>query len=147
MTLEALVQTRIPAQAGQRAASLARAEGLSVAAWLRRLILREVYPVYTEAWTGRRGHPVNQNGYAWYFLSRVQDLSETVAEFKIFLGPSYDSDRWLPMSALGAERQDWYQEPREHLFWLKGSKKPWSIKRTMEVSGQMCVILQLEDEP
>jgi len=101
--------------------------------------------MYTEAWTARRGQPVNQNTHAYYFLNRVQDLSESSAEFRIFLGPSYDSDQGSPMSALSAERHDWYQEPQDHFFWLKGSKKPWSIKRTLEVSGQMCVILQLAE--
>jgi hypothetical protein len=139
------VQSRIPAEAGERVERLARAEGLSVAAWLRRLILREVYPMYTEAWTGRRGQAVDQNKYAFYFLNRVRDLTETTAEFRIFLGPSYDkSDQGRPMGALGAEQHSWYQEPEDHLFWLKGSRRPWAIKRTTEVSGQMCVILQLE---
>jgi hypothetical protein len=129
MQLESLIQTRIPADAGQRVAAIAETEGLSVAAWLRRLVLKEVNKMHIETWVAEKSVTTPPTWKAEYYLERVHDISATEVEFKLRHGPGSSS----PGSSInpnGLRSIDWFKRPDEHHFFLHGSFKPWLLVRS-----------------
>ncbi|MGH9822346.1 MAG: hypothetical protein ACREDR_03730 [Blastocatellia bacterium] len=100
--------------------------------------------MYTEAWTAPRGEQVNQSTHPHFYLSRLQDLSAREVEFRVLVAPSANSFDAQPLSSEGAAQRGCFRDPDDYLFRLKGSTKIWYVVRTMEISGQLCVVLRQE---
>jgi hypothetical protein len=144
MLTERLVQTRIPGEVAEQVDSLAAGEGLSVAAWLRRLILKEINSMYTEAWTAEKPVIASQDGPASYYLKRVKDLSATEVEFALIHGPAHDRRGNVTPGYLSDV--NWYRNPDDYRFFLSGSPMPWSIVRLMHntTAEEMLIVLRQE---
>ena len=145
MQLETLIQTRIPADAGQKVVAMATTEGLSIATWLRRLVLKEVNRMQIETWVDEKSVTTPPNRKAEYLLERVQDISATEVEFKLRLGPGSSS----PGSSIdpnGLRTTEWCKKPNGYHFFLRGSLKPWSFVRSFydNTSAGLLVVLRSE---
>ena len=75
MALERIIQTRIPLSTANTVEELAAAEGLPVATWLRRLIVKEIGSMQTEAWVVENSSDVNYELVPNYLLRRLPGCS------------------------------------------------------------------------
>lgn len=142
---EALIQTRIPMDIAERIAGLTNTEGLSVASWLRRLVMKEVNRMKSDAWFARKTEIPNTNGPARCYLERVHEFSPTEVEFGLLHGPSHPFPG-SPMSQEYLSDFAWYNQQDEHRFFLRGNPSPWSIARTVydNTSGRMLIVLRID---
>lgn len=144
MSLEKLIQTRVPAEVAERVEQIAASEGLAVATWLRRLVNKEVNSMHIEAWIAEKSTPVNTNGPASYYLKRAKDISPAEIEFVLLHGPDplhgHPGARVTPdyLTDMG-----WYKHVDSCDFVLAGSNKRWSVVRTVYDSASSEVLIVL----
>jgi len=139
--LETTLQTRVPADMTQHVSALANAEGLTVAAWLRRLVFKEVYRMRVEAHFFSLSERVNTDLTPYYILEPLSPLSALSLECRMwhFDGPSAVSDKHL-------KEQAWNKDRENHRFYLKGEPHPWKVGRTFfdRSSGTAVILLSVE---
>ena len=144
-----LLQTRVPRQIGLWIANQATFEGLSVASWLRRLVLQEVHRMHTQAWVVSHDEdPVTYQQIAnpaLYILERKGDLSATEVAFWLLHGPSHEQPG-KPVTPAWLVDVEWYKSPAGKRFVLEGSADRWRIMRTMHdhTAGRIELVLQVE---
>ncbi len=145
MANEALIQTRVPIAVAEDVAALSAAEGLSVAAWVRRLLIKEVGQVRTPACTSRVGEKPNLGVNPSWILERVEEMTSTEVKFHMLHGPGHPL-LGAPVTPGYLSDIDWYQHQDDHRFHLQGSPKPWCIVRSMfdARSGRMELVLRSE---
>ena len=151
MADDILIQTRLPTGVGDWVARECVAEGISVAAYVRRLVLREHDRASTFAWSC----PVERAlEWCWqppgvpphYLLCRSYEFSSAEVAFRM-RKPIEEGD---PAPATVADLNDeaWYANPGGHRFVLSGSSRPWAIVRTLEVEpgGAVEIVLRMASE-
>lgn len=144
MPRDRLVQTRIPLATAEEVDRVAEREGMAVATWLRRLIMKEINSMYIEAWVSEKSRPANRNTHADYYLKRVKDISPTEIEFALLHGPApYRAPAGAPVTPAFLEDVGWYQHIDDVDFVLKGSEKRWRVLRSFYDSNsrQMMIVL------
>jgi hypothetical protein len=106
MALETIIQTRIPADVAEGISAWAAAEGLTISAWLRRFVFREVTRMRVKArfLRLRRPHVPNEMGQAPYpyILERASNMPANQMEFRLLYGPA-SIDEGRPVTAAAAE--------------------------------------------
>lgn len=142
MALEALVQSRVPHEVAGQVTALAASEGLSVAAWIRRLLIREVTRMRVLAWAvpgeSTPFHPGTAPA-ATCVLERVGELSAVEVVFHVL------DKSGAPEPLDEVSRYGWFKEPEKYRFHLDGSPKPWIVVRTLwdSRSGRAELVLRM----
>jgi hypothetical protein len=142
---DVLVQTRVPPAVGRWLAKQATNDGLSAAAWVRRLLLKEMSAMRTEGWVvpASQKHPPTSTP-SW-ILERCRDVSATEVEFAVLHGPGHQKPG-SPVTDAFLGDVDWYKQPAAYRFRLKGSAVPWAIVRTVynATTARMEILLRSE---
>ncbi|MFZ4734651.1 MAG: hypothetical protein ACOYM9_01820 [Bradymonadia bacterium] len=124
MTLEALVQTRVPREVAESVAALAATEGLSVAAWLRRMLIKEATKMRIRAWVVQGAETaVNREIAPSCLLEHVRDISATEAVVHVL------NKSGVPETLSEVSRYGWIKEPEKFRFYLEGGPAPWTVVR------------------
>ena len=149
---DVLLQTRVPIDYGEWVSKAAEIDGVSVAAWLRRLVMAEAQKMRVEAWVVNHGKE-NPIAYvncapppASYFLELDQRFSqERKKTFAMRHGPSHN----LPGADVKAEwlsRLSWFNDFGSVWFLLKGSPNPWSVVETIFDETKSTVLITLAQD-
>lgn len=149
MGSEVLVQTRLPPDVAEWLAAEAEREGLSLAAWLRRLVYRERSVARVGAWVAGREDAWRRAleppaGAPPFLLRRRWELSGT--ELVFTLCDWTDEEPLAPVLLEQVQDAEWLRRPETFRFVLRGSSRPWEIVRTLEVrpGGPLEIVLRLE---
>ena len=145
-----LIQTRVPEEIGRWAMQKAANEGLSMAAWLRRLLISEANRRRTEDGVVPKDE-ANPGRYLVappapdHLLERTRDISTNEVAFWMLHG-SPTEKRAKPVSAEWLGDVNWNRRPDEYRFLIKGSPRPWVIARIMNdtTAGRMELVLRME---
>jgi hypothetical protein len=125
MAEDVVIQTRVPPEIAAELAFIASDDGDSTAAWVRRLIFREINLARVKAWVTPRGEdPVKvftKGGAHQYILRPQHQITPLVRAFKLAdpLGESIGTHTLI--------EQPWYQKPHQFRFVLDRSPSPWRI--------------------
>jgi hypothetical protein len=122
---DVVIQTRVPPEIGAELAFIASDNGESTAAWVRRLIFREINLARVKAWVApSREDPVKvftKGGPHKYLLHPCRHITALVRTFKLTdpFGTSIQTHMLI--------EQPWYQKPSQFRFVLDRSPSPWRI--------------------
>src|SRR4051812_49297681 len=128
MALEHIIQTRIPIETAGQVEQIAAKEGLAVATWLRRLIIKEVNSMYIQAWVAQKGERPNVEAPCYYYLKRFKDFSAEEMEIVLLYGKGNEK-AGTPVTSGYLSTTGWYKDQDNYRFYLDDSPKPWSIVR------------------
>jgi hypothetical protein len=142
--LETILQTRIPADMAQTVSTLANAEGLTVAAWLRRLIFKEVGRMRIEAWVYEQSERVNKSVRSHYILEPLSPPGSIILEGRLFHGRDMAQFEGRAVTQADLEQKPWNRERDKHRFHLEGEPQPWKIRRTLFDRSTATAIISLE---
>jgi hypothetical protein len=123
---ETLIQTRVPRNIGDEIAFIAYDDGDTVAAWLRRLIVREMGFVRIKAWVvaAARANPVRvfaADEPAHYALLARREITPLDRVF-LLTDPA-----GKPVSDRLLLEYEWFKKPNQFRFVLERSPAPWQI--------------------
>ena len=143
-----LVQTRVPRLLGKWISTQADLSGETVAAWLRRLLVKEASLARVSAWVRPSDrcdpsvmavNPVLPN----YLLERLKVLDGDQALFALS-----DPEHGVPVTKEGWQQTEWFKRPGDHRFVLDGSPHPWWMKSASfnSTAKRMEVFLAVDQE-
>jgi hypothetical protein len=151
--MDKILQTTVSEPVAAEIQGRAAADGVSVAAWVRRAVLRMLSTASVEAWVvpaDQANAPIEQDRPSTHLLLEVQRLSATEAVYTLAHGRAHDHPGalvtigWLT----GGHTADhaWYVAPEKFRFRLRGSSKPWRIVSTMleDMTQEVRVALALD---
>jgi hypothetical protein len=143
-----LLQTRVPASVYQRVQDAAGEQGDTVAAWLRRLVIKETRMNRIAAWLCHHRHadptvhfhPEN-HGAPSHFLEPLRDHGALERTFLLF-GP----DGYTPVTFDIWRKSQGFMRQAEHVFLLDGSANVWRIATVVSeaTTGLMEISLSAE---
>jgi hypothetical protein len=127
MPLDPLVQTRIPRHIARWLASRAKAEGTTVAGWLRQLIIKEHDMQRVAAWIRplNKCDPMVADSYAAdpnIYLDRLEQLPNGETIYALV-----SADRGIPVGWEGWQLSDLYRAPDAHRVLLRGNPRPMRL--------------------
>lgn len=127
-----LVQTRLPKSLETIILQLASLEGDTVAAWVRRLILRELNPPRVGAFVKARMHAdprvvLNQGEDPQVYLVALREVSATERVFSLFHGHGSGGAVGSPMGERAFLQLPAFTRTAEHQMILRGSPNRWEI--------------------
>lgn len=148
-----MIQTTVPEPTVVEIQSRASADGVSVAAWVRRAVVRALEVPTVEAWVvpvASAQQPVEQDRPSTHILREVQRISATEVIYTLTHGRRHDhpgalvSVGWLTDGHTADH--SWYVSPDQFRVRLRGSSRPWRIVATMcdDPTQEMRVALQLD---
>lgn len=139
---DVLIQTVLPPSIAEWAKSRAAAEGVSVAAWLRRLVMQRQQAVTIKAWAAllKTGAPLN--GPHDLVFERMPTEPSGLTPFRVW---EHDGARPCRVAWLGG---DLLPSMRLHGVRLEGSPEPWRIVNEFADNGAdgQLVLLMREDD-
>lgn len=122
---EIFLQTRIPATAARALENVLQREGLSAAAWLRRLVLSALAAPSIRADVVEKGraetHAVSGRGGFNYLLIPTRQISATERSFQLL------TREGQAMTATDLHFFVPWKDQQRYRFLLEGSPMPWEI--------------------
>ena len=143
MAGDVLVQTRVSPTVARWLRRRAEAEGLTVAALARKLLMTEMNMMRVDAWSLRDEDASREPAAApTWTLERSRDRPSGGVEYALLHGPGAHH-AGAPVSDSYVSDMGWFLRPHEHRFRLRGSSQPRVIIETLfdSASGGMVVVL------
>jgi hypothetical protein len=127
MALDPLVQARIPRTIAKWLVARTRAEGTTVAAWVRQLIIKEHDMQRVAAWIRRLGScdpasPDSYSGKPTVYLDRLEQLPGGETTFALI-----SAERDIPVPWEGWQTYELYKKPDAYRVLLRGNPRPMRL--------------------
>ena len=129
---DVLLQTRVPEEVAEWAREAAAHEAEALAAWLRRLLLREHGRRRVDAWvvSERRADPrvhFQHPGHSHYVLEHVRDVSLTSSVWRLLAGMRHKNAGSPIVRSWWENEEPIFSAPGAFRFLLAGSSFSWRL--------------------
>lgn len=127
MPLDPLIQSRIPRNIARWLVTRTRAEGTTVAAWVRQLIIKEHDMQRVAAWIRRLAgcDPASPDSYSaepTVYLDRLEQFPGGETIFALI-----SAERGIPVGWEGWQTYELYKKPEDYRVLLRGNPKPMRL--------------------